>query len=230
MNERGRAAGSGTSSAVRSHVGLLVVLLAVITVRSPPVDGDEPPSFATRSRAAIAAPLLPFAPPPEAVLPPVPDAAHAKVFRCNPFPSAAASGECHPKHYREWSMSQYAYAQMSPVFNVMQGRLLQLSNGKLVKFFQLPHSGFCASCHEVSVPNGLRLEEAFGEWKTSPANKQGISCQDCHAGKEPGRILASRDDPDFEWKKFDFGPRLKGERIGIPAKLGFGKVCVDDLS
>ena len=312
MNEHARATGSGVSSAVRSHIWLLAVLLAVITVRSLPVTGEEPPSSATRAREAITSPLSLLEPLPEEVPAPDPDEAHARVFFCNPFPSAAACGECHPKHLREWSISQHAYAQMSPVFNAMHGRLLQLSNGTLgdfcirchspvgmalgepifmanidrhpvsregvtcitchrvnqafgkvsgrrtlvqgdmtapiygprgdnrelaaavaanqlavdprqpgqqvhgtlVKFFQLPNSGFCATCHEVTVPNGLRLEEVFGEWKTSPANKQGISCQDCHAGKEPGRILARRDDPDFEWKNFDFGSAaiIKGER------------------
>ena len=35
--------------------------------------------------------------------------------------------------------------------------------------------------------NGFRLEEAFSEFKTSPAaHEKGVSCQDCHMGKEPG--------------------------------------------
>jgi len=54
------------------------------------------------------------------------------------------------------------------------------------KFFTLSTSGFCATCHDVNLVNGFRLEEAFSEFKTSPAAKEGISCQDCHMGKEPG--------------------------------------------
>jgi hypothetical protein len=96
MNEHARATGSGVSSAVRSHIWLLAVLLAVITVRSLPVTGEEPPSSATRAREAITSPLSLLEPLPEEVPAPDPDEAHARVFLCNPFPSAAACGECHP--------------------------------------------------------------------------------------------------------------------------------------
>ncbi len=54
-------------------------------------------------------------------------------------------------------------------------------------FFQLVTPGFCGTCHDVNSPNGFRLEEAFSEYKASPAARQGISCQDCHMGTEPGR-------------------------------------------
>ncbi len=55
------------------------------------------------------------------------------------------------------------------------------------RFFPLTTSGFCASCHDVTFANGFRLEEAFTHYKHSPAAKRGLSCQDCHMGKEPGR-------------------------------------------
>ena len=54
------------------------------------------------------------------------------------------------------------------------------------EFFQLPTSGFCGSCHDVNLVNGFRLEEAFSEYKHSPAANNGITCQDCHMGTEPG--------------------------------------------
>ena len=54
------------------------------------------------------------------------------------------------------------------------------------KFFSLSTSGFCATCHDVNLVNGFRLEEAFSEFKTSPAARKKISCQDCHMGTEPG--------------------------------------------
>ncbi len=54
------------------------------------------------------------------------------------------------------------------------------------EFFQLPKSGFCGSCHDVNLVNGFRLEEAFSEYKSSPASGNGASCQDCHMGSEPG--------------------------------------------
>ena len=214
------------------------------------------------------------------------DAVHGAFFSDNRFPSAAACKTCHEDHYREWSVSPHAYAQLSPVFNAMQGTILKRTNGtngdfcirchtqvgmnlgealfmsnsdrhpvsregitcivchrvnqaygkesgrvKIVegdlfepvygptgnkelrrviesdeyqvntkrgkpgraihtdakKFFRLVTPGFCGSCHDVNLLDGFRLEEAFSEYKTSPAARQGITCQDCHMGTEPGR-------------------------------------------
>ena len=53
-------------------------------------------------------------------------------------------------------------------------------------FFQLPRPGLCGSCHDVNFVDGFRLEEAFSEYKHSPAAGRGVSCQDCHMGTEPG--------------------------------------------
>ncbi|MGA8277970.1 MAG: multiheme c-type cytochrome [Rhodanobacteraceae bacterium] len=232
------------------------------------------------------------------------DTAHAKVFAGARYPSATKCAACHPKQYSQWSISQHAYAQMSPVFNAFQGALLQLTNGsngdfcirchtpigmnlgeaefmsnidrppaaregiscvvchrinkaygkvsgrlalnegpltapvygptgpqdrlqevinkaglatnpksrgrqihsKTIKFFQLVTPGFCATCHDVTLINGFRLEEAFSEYKSSPAAKRGVTCQDCHMGIEPGRTVVAKSDPDFERKNYDFGP------------------------
>ena len=242
--------------------------------------------------------------------------AHAQVFLNDRFPSATQCASCHPTQYRQWSISQHAYAQMSPVFNAMQGSVGFLSNGtlgdfcirchtpvgmnlkekpftsnidrhptsregitcivchrlsksygkitgrlaivegdltqpiygptgnndaladaiakvnlktdkdaagrkvheKVTQLFQLTTSGICGTCHDVTESNGFRLEEAFSEWKNSPANKKGISCQDCHMGKEPGRILASRDDPDFIKKNYAYGPASKVGRYETPPR------------
>jgi hypothetical protein len=213
------------------------------------------------------------------------DEEHEALFLENRFPSATTCATCHPDHYREWSVSPHAYAQISPVFNAMHGTILKITNGtngdfcirchtpvgmnlgepefmsnmdrhptsregvtcivchrvnraygklsgrlaivegdlfdtvygpkgneelsrvidsgeyrvntergragraihtKAEKFFQLTTSGFCGSCHDVNLVNGFRLEEAFSEFKTSPAAEQGTSCHDCHMGKEPG--------------------------------------------
>lgn len=218
------------------------------------------------------------------------DEAHAACFANDCFPSATACRECHPEHYREWSVSPHAYAQLSPVFNAMSAKLdkknsgtmgdfcirchtpvgmalnepiimanadrhptsregvtcvvchrinqawgkgagrlalvegdihtpvsgpvgsgtlaMVLSNpenygtlkphpdpeirgreihGDVVPFFQLTTPGFCGACHDVFAPNGFRLEDAFSEYKGSPAAlKKQQSCQDCHMGTEPG--------------------------------------------
>ena len=47
-------------------------------------------------------------------------------------------------------------------------------------------SQLCGSCHDVTSPEGVRLEEAFSEWQNSPAAKEGVSCQECHMGPNPG--------------------------------------------
>ena len=214
------------------------------------------------------------------------EAAHEKLFLENRYPSASTCQTCHADHYREWSVSPHAYAQMSPVFNAMHGTILKLTNGtngdfcirchtqvgmnlgeplfmsnidrhptsregitcvvchrvdqaygkesgrlKIVEgdlfdpvygpkgneelkrvlgsdeyqvnpergevgraihgevklFPSLSEPGFCGSCHDVNLLNGFRLEEAFSEYKTSPAARQGITCQDCHMGRKPGK-------------------------------------------
>ena len=213
-------------------------------------------------------------------------AAHRAILVEDRFPSAAACRTCHEDHYREWSVSPHAYAQLSPVFNAMHGVVLKRTNGtngdfcirchtqvgmnlgeplflgnadrhpvsregitcivchrvnraygkesgrvKIVegdlfepvygpmgnkelrrvieseeyqvntergktgraihtdakKFFRFVTPGFCGTCHDVNLLDGFRLEEAFSEYKTSPAAGQGITCQDCHMGTEPGR-------------------------------------------
>ncbi|MDA1044562.1 MAG: multiheme c-type cytochrome, partial [Verrucomicrobia bacterium] len=62
-------------------------------------------------------------------------------------------------------------------------------------FAPLTDAGFCGSCHDVLLQNGFRLEEAFSEYKRSPAIKKGITCQDCHMGKEHGKFVGTFDDP-----------------------------------
>ncbi len=213
-------------------------------------------------------------------------AAHAQLLVENKFPSATTCSTCHPAQFRQWSVSQHAYAQLSPVFNTMQATIDKLTSGTngdfcirchtqvgmqikepvfvsnmdrnptsregiscivchrvkndygkvsgrfaiqegdlfepvygptgnkilkkvlsepdqfqvvtkrgevgraihtdVVKFDPLERSNFCGSCHDVNLLNGFRLEEAFSQFKNSPANKRGETCQDCHMGKIPG--------------------------------------------
>jgi hypothetical protein len=211
---------------------------------------------------------------------------HQSLLLEGKFPSASTCRLCHPDHYREWSVSQHAYSQMSPVFNAMHATILKITNGTngdfcirchtpvgmnqkepefmsnidrhptsregvtcivchrlkkpfgkvsgrlaivegdifdpvygptgneelssviadgvynvntergkagraihtdAIKLDQMRTSGFCATCHDVNLVNGFRLEEAFSDYKTSPASKKGVTCQDCHMGKEPGK-------------------------------------------
>jgi len=55
------------------------------------------------------------------------------------------------------------------------------------KYTYLSQSGLCGTCHDVTLVNGFRLEEAFSEYKMSPAASRGESCQDCHMSTVPGK-------------------------------------------
>ncbi len=214
------------------------------------------------------------------------NAAHEEVFSEGRYPSANACAACHPKQYREWSVSQHAYAQISPIFLSMQMAINSLTSGtngdfcirchnqvgmnigesvytsnlerhptsregitcvvchrlnrnygkvsgrfglvegdiydkvygpkgneelarvlkdpkyvvtaerdkpgravhaEVEEFFALVTPGFCGSCHDVTLFNGFRLEEAFAEYKRTEAAREGVSCQDCHMGKVQGK-------------------------------------------
>jgi hypothetical protein len=217
--------------------------------------------------------------------------AHESLFLEDRYPSATTCKTCHPRQYREWSVSQHAYAQLSPIYMAMQRITLQrtsgtagdfcirchnqvgmnlgepialnnldrhptsregitcvvchrqniaygkisgriaLKEGPLLdpvygprgdeelkrvldnrdeyrvvtepdepgrqihtdakRFFAMTKPGFCGTCHDVLLPNGFRLEEAFSEYKTSPAARNPndgmtATCQDCHMGTEQG--------------------------------------------
>lgn len=222
--------------------------------------------------------------------------AHASLLTEKEYVSATKCQECHPVHFQQWSVSQHAYAQLSPVYMAMQNainvltsktngdfcirchnqigmnkeegtffsnidrhpasregitcivchriesegktpeekkQLGSLQYGKVSgrmaiqqadikdiifgprpddevksqidsagsenihaevgKFSQIATSGFCSTCHDVNLYNGFRLEEAFSEYKNSPAAKAGISCQDCHMGVIQGAIVKGKD-------------------------------------
>ena len=212
--------------------------------------------------------------------------AHLALFAENRYPSANTCKVCHEQHYKEWSVSQHAYAQLSPIYMAMQNTInaatggtngdfcirchnqvgmnfeestyisnlerhptsiegitcvvchrvdqaygkasgrLSLVEGDLLSevfgpagdeelnrvldnrdeyrvvtekdesgrkihtkvghFPQIQTSAFCGSCHDVNLFNGFRLEEAFSEYKNSPASDNEVSCQDCHMGKVQG--------------------------------------------
>ena len=212
---------------------------------------------------------------------------HLNLFVENRYPSANTCGVCHPKHYKEWSVSQHAYAQLSPVYLSLNNKINQLANGSngdfclrchnpvganlgessfasnldrhptsregitcvvchrinktynkasgrlaLVEggltepvfgpkgnagvkqtlaspdkfrvvtdpkepgrkihneaklFANITTPTFCGTCHDVTLFNGFRLEEAFSEYRLSPAAAKGITCQDCHMGKIQGK-------------------------------------------
>ncbi|MCA9176365.1 MAG: hypothetical protein KDB14_17885 [Planctomycetales bacterium] len=56
-----------------------------------------------------------------------------------------------------------------------------------IQFEQLSSSHFCVSCHQVAVFPGIKLEVVWEQYRASPARRQGITCQNCHMGANPGR-------------------------------------------
>ena len=111
------------------------------------------------------------------------DQAHAEVFHHDPYPSATRCQACHPGHFREWSVSPHAYAQLSPVFNAMSAKLQKLTNGTL--------GDFCIRCH---TPVGMALHEPMimSNMDRHPAAREGVTCCVCHRinkgwGKGSGR-------------------------------------------
>ncbi|MCC9657556.1 multiheme c-type cytochrome [Rhodopirellula halodulae] len=55
-------------------------------------------------------------------------------------------------------------------------------------FFEpLTKTDICISCHQVAVHPGIWLEVVHAQYRSGPAAKAGISCQDCHMGAVPGK-------------------------------------------
>ena len=73
------------------------------------------------------------------------------------------------------------------------------------QFASISSPAFCGTCHDVTLFNGFRLEEAFSEYRTSPAAARGVTCQDCHMGKVQGVVSG-----------YDFGPAAVVG--GVPTK------------
>ncbi len=66
-------------------------------------------------------------------------------------------------------------------------RPLQAIHRGAIQFEQLSDSSFCAGCHQVLVQPGIALEVVYQQYRSGPACKKNISCQDCHMGAEPGK-------------------------------------------
>ncbi len=56
-----------------------------------------------------------------------------------------------------------------------------------IRFEQLSDSTYCAACHQVLVQPGISLEVVYMQYRSGPACKKGVSCQDCHMGAVPGK-------------------------------------------
>ena len=100
---------------------------------------------------------------------------HAKLLVEGKFPSASTCATCHPTQFREWSVSQHAYAQLSPIFNTMQATINKRTSGT--------NGDFCIRCH---TQVGMQLKEStfMSNMDRHPASREGITCIVCHRVKE----------------------------------------------
>ena len=67
-----------------------------------------------------------------------------------------------------------------------EGRGTDIHNGMMTNP-QITKSEFCVSCHQVAVNLGIKLEIVWDQYRDSPARQAGVTCQDCHMGKVPGK-------------------------------------------
>ena len=97
--------------------------------------------------------------------------AHEALLAESRYPSAATCGTCHPKHYGEWSVSQHAYAQLSPIYLSLNNKINVLANGS--------NGDFCLRCHS---PVGANLGESpiISNLERHPTSREGITCAVCH--------------------------------------------------
>lgn len=161
---------------------MVAVTLTLSTIFTPDATAADPePSESESTAEGGGAPVLQEDK--DAVLQYAIDQAHAACFENECFPSAAKCASCHPQHYREWSVSPHAYAQLSPVFNAFQATLVKFTSGT--------NGDFCIRCH---TPVGMEQNESINmsNLDRSLASREGVTCVVCHRvnqawGKGSGR-------------------------------------------
>ncbi len=148
--------------------------------------------------------------------------AHYQCFENDPFPSAKKCGACHPKHYKEWSVSPHSYAQLSPVANTLFMALNELVTGTI--------GDFCLRCH---TPVGQALQEprTLPNADRHPAAREGITCVVCHRinqgwGKMSGRMALVAGDVD-QVVYGSLGSEILEEVLANPDKYGVLKTMMD---
>lgn len=76
-------------------------------------------------------------------------------------------------------------------------------------FEPISKSDYCASCHQVAVHPGIWLEIVHAQYRSGPAHAKGITCQDCHMGKQPGKA---------DGYEYMHCAEISGKPFGIPRK------------
>ena len=99
------------------------------------------------------------------------NAMHAAVLLEDRFPSASVCAQCHPKQYREWSVSPHAFGQLSPVILAFQNATNKKVSGTV--------NDFCQRCH-APVSAALGTPSAMSSLDRSPVERESITCIACH--------------------------------------------------
>jgi nitrate/TMAO reductase-like tetraheme cytochrome c subunit len=109
---------------------------------------------------------------------------HLAIFANSKYPSANTCRTCHPRQYDQWSVSQHAYAQLSPVYMAFQNAVNGLTNGT--------NGDFCIRCHNQV---GMNLGEStyISNLDRPASSREGVTCVVCHRlelpyGKVSGRL------------------------------------------
>lgn len=100
------------------------------------------------------------------------------------FPSAAECGKCHQQAYFEWSISNHAYASISPMFHKFEQKISEVTQGTV--------GYFCLRCH-------ASVGTTIGETRSTPitqrtlVSREGITCVTCHrVAEDYGRVNGER--------------------------------------
>ena len=147
------------------------------------------------------------------------DADHKALFLESRFPAAATCATCHPKHYKEWSVSQHSYAQLSPVYLSLSNKINILSNGS--------NGDFCLRCHN-QVGANLGENPYDSNLTRHPTSREGITCVVCHRinknyNKASGRLALVEGDLTTDI----FGPGGNKELERVLANTKDYKVVTD---
>ena len=77
---------------------------------------------------------------------------------------------------------------------------------KAIKFPQINKSEFCATCHQVAINLGIKLEVVWDQFRNSPAFRDGVTCQQCHMSDTPGVVSPPSQTPAAIVSGEEIGP------------------------
>ena len=125
--------------------------------------------------------------------------AHEDLFRNKQFPSAFECKVCHPVQFRQWSVSNHAYSNLSPIFVSVENSVLAKTNGTSADTCSRCHAPLAAVLDVMSISNIKRAQFArAGEDFLGPV-VEGITCVVCHRfnknyGKRSARAMITKGD------------------------------------